>query len=175
MTVKVRFAPSPTGRLHVGNVRAALWNWLFAKKMGGQFILRIDDTDLERSTKAYEEGIKDDLAWLGLNYDETVNQSHRFERYDAARDKLINAGLLYPCYETPEELDRKRKLQRARGLPPVYDRAALALTDKDRAELEAEGRKPNPVDVCSPRPTGPIARHASKTRTTIPASIRPPC
>ena len=141
MTVKVRFAPSPTGKLHVGNVRAALWNWLFARKMGGQFILRIDDTDLERSTKAYEEGIKNDLAWLGLDYDETINQSARFERYDAARDKLINAGLLYPCYETPDELDRKRKLQRARSLPPVYDRTALSLTDDERAGLEAEGRK----------------------------------
>ena len=141
MTVKVRFAPSPTGKLHVGNVRAALWNWLFARKSGGQFILRIDDTDLERSTKAYEEGIKNDLAWLGLDYDHTVNQSDRFKRYDAARDKLIEAGLLYPCYETPDELDRKRKLQRARSLPPVYDRAALSLTKDDRAALEAEGRK----------------------------------
>ena len=143
MTVKVRFAPSPTGKLHVGNVRAALWNWLFARKMGGQFILRIDDTDLERSTKAYEDGIKNDLAWLGLDYDETINQSARFERYDAARDSLIKAGLLYPCYETAEELDRKRKLQRARSLPPVYDRAALALTDDERATLEAEGQKPH--------------------------------
>lgn len=143
MTVKVRFAPSPTGKLHVGNVRAALWNWLFARKMGGQFILRIDDTDLERSTKAYEDGIKNDLAWLGLDYDETINQSARFERYDAARDALIKASLLYPCYETPDELDRKRKLQRARSLPPVYDRAALALTDDERASLEAEGRKPH--------------------------------
>ncbi len=141
MTVKVRFAPSPTGKLHVGNVRAALWNWLFARKMGGKFILRIDDTDLERSTKAYEDGIKNDLAWLGLDYDETINQSARFERYDAARDRLIKAGLLYPCYETAEELDRKRKLQRARSLPPVYDRAALALTDDERTGLEAEGRK----------------------------------
>ncbi len=143
MTVKVRFAPSPTGKLHVGNVRAALWNWLFARKMGGQFVLRIDDTDLERSTKAYEDGIKADLAWLGLNYDQTINQSARFDRYDAARDALIKSGLLYACYETAEELDRKRKLQRARSLPPVYDRAALALTDDDRKSLEAEGRKPH--------------------------------
>lgn len=143
MTVRVRFAPSPTGKLHVGNVRAALWNWLFARKEGGQFILRIDDTDKERSTKAYEDAIKADLAWLGLDYDETVNQSARFAQYDAARDKLIAAGLLYPCYETGEELDRKRKLQRARGLPPVYDRAALNLSDADRKALEAEGRKPH--------------------------------
>ena len=143
MTVKVRFAPSPTGKLHVGNVRAALWNWLLARKSGGEFILRIDDTDLERSTKAYEDAIKSDLAWLGLNYDHTVNQSSRFSQYDKARDSLIEKGLLYPCYETPEELDRKRKLQRARGLPPVYDRAALSLSDKEREAFEAEGRKPH--------------------------------
>ncbi len=143
MTVSVRFAPSPTGKLHVGNVRAALWNWLLARKMGGKFILRIDDTDLERSTKAYEDAIKADLQWLGLNYDETTNQSKRFGQYDAARDKLIAAGLLYPCYETGEELDRKRKLQRARSLPPVYDRAALKLSHEDRQALEADGRKPH--------------------------------
>ncbi len=143
MTVTVRFAPSPTGKLHVGNVRAALWNWLYARKAGGRFVLRVDDTDKERSTKAYEDAIKADLAWLGLDYDETVNQSDRFAQYDAARDRLIEAGLLYPCYETAEELDRKRKLQRARGLPPVYDRAALKLTDAERQALEAEGRKPH--------------------------------
>ena len=143
MTVTVRFAPSPTGKLHVGNVRAALWNWLFARKEGGKFILRIDDTDQERSTKDYEDGIKNDLAWLGLGWDGTVNQSDRFARYDAARDKLIADRLLYPCYETAEELDRKRKLQRARGLPPVYDRAALKLSDDEKAKLEAEGRKPH--------------------------------
>ena len=139
----VRFAPSPTGKLHVGNVRAALWNWLLARRDGGKFILRIDDTDQERSTKAYEDRIKADLQWLGLDWDDTVNQSDRFDRYDAARDKLIAEGLLYPCYETAEELDRKRKLQRARSLPPVYDRAALSLTDEDKAALEAEGRKPH--------------------------------
>jgi len=143
MSVRVRFAPSPTGKLHVGNVRAALWNWLFARKSGGQFILRIDDTDKERSTKAYEDGIKTDLAWLGITHDETANQSTRFKEYDAARDKLIAAGLLYPCFETSDELDRKRKLQRARSLPPVYDRAALALSDDDRKALETEGRKPH--------------------------------
>ncbi len=143
MSVRVRFAPSPTGKLHVGNVRAALWNWLFARKSGGQFILRIDDTDKERSTKAYEDGIKVDLAWLGITHDETANQSSRFGQYDAARDTLIAAGLLYPCFETSDELDRKRKLQRARSLPPVYDRAALALSDDERKTLEAEGRKPH--------------------------------
>lgn len=143
MTVKVRFAPSPTGKLHVGNVRAALWNWLFARKEGGAFLLRIDDTDAERSTKAYEDGIRADLAWLGLDYDETMSQSARFDRYDEAAARLKEEGLLYPCYETAEELDRKRRIQRARGLPPVYDRAALELTAEQAAAYEAEGRKPH--------------------------------
>ncbi|MEM8617161.1 MAG: glutamate--tRNA ligase [Pseudomonadota bacterium] len=142
-TPVVRFAPSPTGRLHVGNVRTALINWLFAKGQGGQFLLRIDDTDTERSTKGYETGIKQDLTWLGLSWDQTFNQSQRFDRYDTAADTLRAAGLLYPCYETSEELDRQRKLQRARGKPPIYNRAALELTDTDRKALEAEGRKPH--------------------------------
>lgn len=143
MTVKVRFAPSPTGKIHVGNVRAALWNWLFARKSGGKFVLRIDDTDRERSTKEYEDGIRTDLAWLGLDYDETMKQSDRFGEYEKAVEKLKAAGLLYPCYETAEELDRKRKIQRARSLPPVYDRAALSLTSDEIAAYEAEGRKPH--------------------------------
>lgn len=143
MTVTVRFAPSPTGKLHVGNVRAALWNWLFARNQGGKFILRIDDTDEARSTKAYEDGIKQDLTWLGLLWDETFSQSDRFAEYDAATQKLKQAGLLYACYETPEELDRKRKLQRARGLPPVYDRAGLNYTDEQLATFKAEGRAPH--------------------------------
>ena len=143
MTVKVRFAPSPTGRLHVGNVRAALWNWLFARRSGGLFVLRIDDTDQERSTAEFEEGIRADLRWLGLNWDETFKQSDRFPQYDAAVARLKSEGLLYPCYETAEELDRKRKLQRARGLPPVYDRAALSISDDERAAYEAEGRRPH--------------------------------
>ncbi|WP_371398018.1 glutamate--tRNA ligase [Fretibacter rubidus] len=141
--VIVRFAPSPTGKLHVGNVRTALMNWLFVRQNGGHMILRIDDTDLERSTKAYEEGIKTDMSWLGLNWDSSFNQSARFERYDAVRDELIAKGLLYPCYETSEDLDRQRKLQRVAGKPPVYNRAALELTDSDRAALEADGRKPH--------------------------------
>lgn len=143
MTVKVRFAPSPTGRLHVGNVRTALMNVLFARREGGTVLLRIDDTDLERSTDAFEAAIKADLTWLGLTWDETFNQSHHFERYEAARDALIEKGLLYPCYETEDELDRKRKIQRAQGKPPVYDRAAVSLTDAERADLEAQGRKPH--------------------------------
>ncbi|MEM9990092.1 MAG: glutamate--tRNA ligase family protein, partial [Pseudomonadota bacterium] len=120
MTVKVRFAPSPTGKLHIGNIRAALFNYLFVRKEGGRFLLRSDDTDQARSTAAYEEGIKQDLDWLGLAHDEFARQSERFDVYDDVAEYLKSQGLLYPCYETAEELDRKRKLQRARGLPPVY-------------------------------------------------------
>jgi len=143
MSVKVRFAPSPTGKLHVGNVRTALMNVLFARSQGGQVLLRIDDTDLERSTQAFEDAIKADLTWLGLSWDDTFKQSARFDKYDAAKNALIEKGLLYPCYETEDELDRKRKIQRAQGKPPVYDRAALSLTDAEKAALEAEGRKPH--------------------------------
>lgn len=139
----VRFAPSPTGNLHVGNVRTALINWLFAAGQGGTFILRIDDTDLERSTAEYEQGIKDDLTWLGLTWGDSFKQSERFEMYDAAADKLRDMGLLYACYETADELDRQRKLQRARGKPPIYNRAGLNLTDEEKAAFEAEGRKPH--------------------------------
>jgi glutamyl-tRNA synthetase len=142
-SVKVRFAPSPTGRLHVGNARVALINWLFAKSQGGQFILRIDDTDLERSRKEHEAAIETDLRWLGLAWDAKANQSERFALYDAAADRLKQEGRLYPCYETAEELDYKRKRQMARGQPPVYDRAALSLTASDKAKLEEEGRKPH--------------------------------
>ncbi|MFN3834910.1 MAG: glutamate--tRNA ligase [Glycocaulis sp.] len=143
MSVKVRFAPSPTGLIHVGNVRIALMNWLFARQQGGAFVLRVDDTDMERSTKAFEDQIVEDLHWLGLGFDERFNQSDRFDLYEAAREKLIATGFLYPCYETEDELDRKRKLQRAQGKPPVYDRAALSLTDAEKAKFEAEGRKPH--------------------------------
>jgi glutamyl-tRNA synthetase len=143
MTVTVRFAPSPTGKLHVGNVRAALWNWLFARSRGGKLILRIDDTDQERSTQAFEDGIRRDLEWLGLNWDETFRQSERFADYDSVSDKLRAKGLLYPCYETAVELERKRRLQRTRGLPPVYDRAALHYTDSQLKAFEAEGKKPH--------------------------------
>ena len=143
MTVKVRFAPSPTGRLHVGNVRTALINWLFAKTQGGTFVLRIDDTDTARSTPEFEQAIREDLTWLGLTWQETFSQSDRFEAYEAAADTLIANGLLYPCYETADELERKRKIALSRGRPPVYDRAALELTADDRAKLEADGRKPH--------------------------------
>ncbi len=143
MTVKVRFAPSPTGKLHVGNIRAALVNWLFARQQNGKFILRIDDTDLERSTKENEAAIKADLEWLGLKWDETFRQSERFERYNEVVDALKKSGRLYSCYETAEELDMKRKIQMGRGMPPVYDRSALDLTDEQRAAYEAEGRQPH--------------------------------
>ncbi|MET0338969.1 MAG: glutamate--tRNA ligase [Caulobacter sp.] len=143
MTVKVRFAPSPTGRLHVGNIRAALINWLYAKRQGGQFVLRIDDTDLERSTKEFEQGIETDLAWLGLVWDERHNQSARFPVYQQAVERLKAQGRLYPAYETGEELDRRRKVQLSRGQPPIYDRSALKLTDEEKAALEAEGRRPH--------------------------------
>ncbi len=143
MPVRLRFAPSPTGRLHVGNVITALRNWLFALREGGQVLLRIDDTDIARSTKEFEQGIVDDLAWLGLNWYERANQSQRFEVYERAAAKLKAAGLLYPCYETEDELDRRRKIAQATGKPPIYDRAALKLSDAERAGLEAEGRKPH--------------------------------
>lgn len=143
MTVTVRFAPSPTGHIHIGNTRTALFNWLYAKKRGGRFILRFDDTDVERSRKEYADGISRDLEWLGIKPDLTVAQSQRFSLYDAAVEKLKAAGLLYPCYETPEELERRRKIRLSRRLPPVYGREALKLTDEERAALEAEGRKPH--------------------------------
>jgi glutamyl-tRNA synthetase len=141
--IKVRFAPSPTGFLHVGNCRTALINWLFARHGGGQFLLRLDDTDLERSEERYADGILQDLAWLGLNYDEYQKQSDRFDRYAEVAESLKTKGRLYPCYETPEELEFKRKLQLSRGLPPIYDREGLKLTDQQKQVYEAEGRKPH--------------------------------
>jgi glutamyl-tRNA synthetase len=143
MSVVTRFAPAPTGRLHVGNVRTAIHNWLWARKNGGRFILRFDDTDAERSSDAHAEGIREDLAWLGLQWDEEHRQSARFDRYEAALERLRAAGRAYPAYESAQELDLKRKVRLSRGKPPVYDRAALALSDEDRARLEAEGRRPH--------------------------------
>jgi glutamyl-tRNA synthetase len=142
MTI-VRWAPSPTGRIHLGNARPALLNWFFARRSGGKYILRMDDTDLARSTREFADGIEVDLAWLGVTPDLLVRQSERTDLYDAARDQLIADGRLYPCYETADELDRRRARARALGKPPIYDRAALKLTDADRARLEAEGRKPH--------------------------------
>jgi glutamyl-tRNA synthetase len=143
MSIRVRFAPSPTGKLHVGNIRTALMNWLFASAQGGVFILRIDDTDTERSTLANEEAIRTDLSWLGMEWGETFKQSERFARYDEVAEQLKAKGLLYPCYETADELERRRKIALSRGKPPVYDRAALSLTEDERKALEAEGRKPH--------------------------------
>lgn len=143
MTLKVRFAPSPTGLLHVGNARQALINWLFARAQGGRFLLRIDDTDSERSTAEFAAAIEADLTWLGLVWDEKAVQSERLAHYDAAAERLKAAGRLYACYETPEELGLKRKVALAAGRPPIYDRAALDLSDGDKANLEAEGRRPH--------------------------------
>jgi glutamyl-tRNA synthetase len=142
MTI-VRWAPSPTGRIHLGNARPAMLNWFFAKRHGGRYVLRMDDTDVARSTREFADGIEVDLAWLGITPDLLVRQSDRTALYDAARDRLIAAGRLYPCYETEDELGRRRARARAMGKPPIYDRAALKLTDEDRAKLEAEGRKPH--------------------------------
>ncbi|HEX4635363.1 MAG TPA: glutamate--tRNA ligase [Rhizomicrobium sp.] len=137
----VRFAPSPTGLLHVGNARTALLNWLFARKMGGRFLLRIDDTDAARSTKTFEEAIYRDLDWLGLRHDGTDRQINRLSVYSTAFYKLQAAGRIYPCYETEAELERQRSLQAARKLPPIYNRASLDPANK--AKWEAEGRKPH--------------------------------
>jgi len=160
MPVTVRFAPSPTGRLHVGNVRTALLNWLYARQAGGDFWLRLDDTDLQRSTPEFADAIRRDLDWLGLRWTREERQSERTEKYLAAAEQLKQSGRLYACYESEDELDRKRKRQRARGAPPIYDRTGLKLSSADRAALEAEGRMPhwrfrldNSEDGLAPLPT----------------------
>ncbi|MGK6319074.1 glutamate--tRNA ligase [Sphingomonas sp. DT-204] len=142
MTV-TRFAPSPTGRLHVGNIRTALHNWLWARKQGGRFLLRIDDTDRERSEERFVAAIRADLAWLALAPDAEERQSARFDRYEARFEELKATGRVYPAYETQQELELKRKILLGRGLPPIYDRAALKLTAAEKAALEAEGRAPH--------------------------------
>jgi len=147
----LRFAPSPTGYLHIGNARSALFNGLYARRHGGRFMLRYDDTDLARSKPEYAAAIAEDLAWLGIMPDLVISQSQRLSLYDAAAEDLRAAGRLYPCYETADELDRRRKRQLARGLPPIYDRAALKLTAEDRAKLEAEGRRPHWRFLLEPR------------------------
>ena len=141
--VKVRFAPSPTGNLHVGNLRTALVNYLFARSQGGHFMLRIDDTDTERSTAAFEASIRTDLEWMGMHQDSEDRQSERLGHYDAALQRLLTDGRAYACYETPEELALKRKAQLSAGRPPVYDRAALKLSDDQKAAFETEGRRPH--------------------------------
>lgn len=143
MPVKVRFAPSPTGYLHVGNVRTALVNWLFARKNGGHFLLRIDDTDAGRSKPEYTGAIREDLQWLGLNWDSEMHQSQRFAQYGAAADSLRAQGRLYACWETAEELDVQRKMLASRGLPPIYNRAALKLSDEQKKTFESAGRRPH--------------------------------
>src|SRR5437868_823094 len=122
MSVVTRFAPSPTGRLHVGNIRTALHNFLFARKNGGKFLLRVDDTDRERSTAEFDQAIREDLDWLGLTPDATVRQSERFGLYEREFERLKETGRVYPAYETAEELELRRKVLLGRGLPPVYER-----------------------------------------------------
>lgn len=141
--VITRFAPSPTGMLHVGNIRAALLNWLYAKKHNGQFILRFDDTDLERSKQEYKDAIEEDLKFLNLNWDQTFNQLSRLSRYDEIKNLLLDKKRLYACYETPEELELKRKFQLSKGLPPIYDRASLNLTEEQTQKYTKQGRKPH--------------------------------
>lgn len=143
MTITTRFAPSPTGLLHVGNIRTALHNWMLAKRSGGQFLLRIDDTDTARSREDHVIGIRTDLAWLGLKPDREERQSARFDVYAREFSRLVSAGRVYRCYETAQELDLRRKVLRGRGLPPVYDRAALELTEADHTAREAAGDAPH--------------------------------
>ena len=140
---RVRFAPSPTGVLHVGNARVALMNWLYARKQGADFILRLDDTDDQRSRQEYVEGITRDLSWLGLTWSQTVRQSERLDLYRSAFDRLRACGRIYACYETPEELALMRKRLLAQGKPPIYDRSGLRLTKDQRSRLEDEGRRPH--------------------------------
>lgn len=142
MTI-TRFAPSPTGNLHVGNIRTALHNWMLAKNAGGKFMLRIDDTDAARSEERYVDGIRADLAWLGIEAEGEERQSERMALYDAAFEALKEAGRVYPAYETAQELELKRKVQLGRGKPPIYDRGALDLTDAERAAKEADGVSPH--------------------------------
>ena len=133
-----RFAPSPTGYIHIGNLRTALFNWLIARKTGGTFILRIDDTDPERSKEEYVDAIKEDLEWLGLTWDRVERQSERLDRYAETADTLREMGRFYEAWETPTELDLKRKKQLNMGRPPVYDRAALSLSEEEKAKLREE-------------------------------------
>ncbi len=141
--MKVRFAPSPTGHLHVGNLRTALLNYLWAKNAGGEFMLRIDDTDVERSKKEYEDSIRADLQALGLAWDSDAHQSSRLGEYEKAAEILKEKGRLYDCYESAEDLELQRRVNLSQGRPPIYDRAALELSDADKAALKAEGRKPH--------------------------------
>jgi len=164
MTVTVRFAPSPTGHIHIGNARTALFNWLFASQRGGRFILRFDDTDATRSRQEYADQIQEDLHWLGIHPGVTAHQSARFETYDAAVETLKARGLLYPCWETAEELERRRKLRLARRLPPVYGREALKLTDDEKAAYETEGRRPHWRFLLPNFSADPFSTHRTEVR-----------
>jgi glutamyl-tRNA synthetase len=141
--LRSRFAPSPTGLLHIGNARSAVLNWAYIKNKGGEFILRIDDTDRERSKKKYEDDIKDDLLWLGLSWDKTFNQSDRENIYIKKIQELKNKKKIYPCFETPEELSLKKKSQLTSGKPPIYDRSSLKLSDQEVEQLLKLGKKPH--------------------------------
>lgn len=141
--VRVRFAPSPTGHLHVGNLRTAIINWLFCRQQNGTFILRFDDTDKTRSKNTYKKGIEEIFEWLGLDYDETFCQFERIHRYHEIAEFLKKSGRLYPCFETSEELEFKRKKQLSQGLPPIYDRSALKLTSEEIEKKISEGQKPH--------------------------------
>lgn len=143
MTVKVRFAPSPTGLLHVGNVRTALINWLFARHFKGTFLLRLDDTDQARGKAEYADAIFEDLTWLGIDHDDFKKQSDRLSHYQTITNILQQKGRLYPCYETTEELDFKRKRLLSQGKPPLYDRSALQLSPEEIQRFQAQGRKPH--------------------------------
>ncbi len=140
--MKLRFAPSPTGLLHVGNARLALANWLLARRHGGLFLLRFDDTDTARSKPEFAAAIEEDLRWLGLDWDETLRQSDRLDRYAAAAERLKQAGRLYPCFESEEELRAKRERRLREGRPPVYDREALKMTPEQRDRAIANGKTP---------------------------------
>ena len=163
MSVVTRFAPSPTGRLHVGNIRTALHNYLFAKRHGGRFLLRIDDTDRERSREEFVDAIHDDLDWMGLNPDAEVRQSDRFDLYEREFERLKAAGRVYACYETPEELELRRKVLLGRGLPPVYER-------KPDGDPAPEGRKPHwrfRLDHDAPIELNDLIRGAAALRPEI--------
>jgi glutamyl-tRNA synthetase len=153
MTTKVRFAPSPTGFLHVGNIRAAIINYLYAKKTGGKFFLRLDDTDSQRVRDEYRDMIFTDMKWLGLNYDEVFKQSDRLARYEEAKNKLLANNRLYECFETAEELNLQRKAQSASGIAPVYNRASLKLTKEQKDELRKSGLKPHYRFLLNDKPT----------------------
>jgi glutamyl-tRNA synthetase len=141
--MKVRFAPSPTGLLHVGNARIALANWCLARRSGGRVLLRLDDTDTERSRAEFAAAIEEDLRWLGLDWDAFARQSDRLPAYEAAAERLRAAGRLYPCLETEEELAYKREQRIRQGRPPVYDRAALRMTKEGLDRAIANGKRPH--------------------------------